>query len=83
MKIYEFKGNKNIIGPVIKKLRTQNKMSLATVSKQMELRGVITSPTTISRIENNLRFAADYEVLVLADIFKVSVDALYPKDILN
>ncbi|MBQ7446871.1 MAG: helix-turn-helix transcriptional regulator [Eubacterium sp.] len=79
MKIYWYNGSKNLIGPAVKKLRVSRKMTQVALAEQMQLRGVEIGPLVILRIEKGLRFVTDYEVRALADVFRVSLDDLYPE----
>ena len=78
MKIYWYNGSKNVIGPVVRKLRVERNMTQKALAEQMQLRGVEIGDLVILRIEKGLRFVTDYEVRALADVFHVDVKDLYP-----
>jgi len=72
MKIYDFNGEKNICGPRVKELRKKLKLTQEQVAAKLQIEGVIVERDCVSRIEIGDRFVADYELLVLAKILKVS-----------
>ena len=78
MKIY-WSGNdnsKNIIGKKVKLLRKQHKLTQKALAEKLQLEGHEFSDLTILRIEQGTRFVPDYEVLALADFFKIPTDDL-------
>lgn len=81
MKIYWNGKTKNIIGPQIKKLRKQRKLTQQGLAIKLQLEGHEFSDLTILRIEQGSRFVPDYEVVILADFFQVSTDALLKNEI--
>ena len=76
MKIYDFNGKKNICGDRIHEARVRHKLTQADLAAQLQCRGVIIERDSISRIEIGTRFVADYELRILAEILRVSVDWL-------
>ncbi len=76
MKIYWNGKSKNIIGPKIKELRKASGLTQKELAEKLQLEGHEFSDLTILRIEQGLRFVPDYEVLILADFFSISVDEL-------
>jgi len=76
MKIYWNGNSKNIIGERVKQLRLKQKISQRTLAARLTLSGLEFSDLTILRIEQGTRFVPDYEVVVIAEYFKVSTDYL-------
>ncbi|MBQ7871104.1 MAG: helix-turn-helix transcriptional regulator [Oscillospiraceae bacterium] len=76
MKIYWNGNSKNIIGPVIRRLRKEQGYTQSALAARMQLRGFDVSDLTILRIENGTRFVPDYEVKALAEILNVSYETL-------
>ena len=76
MKIYDFNGSKNICGERVKEARKKLKLSQENLAAKMQIEGVIIERDSISRIEIGTRFVADYELLVLCKILKVSPEYL-------
>ena len=72
MKIYDFNGRKNICGERVKKARRKLKLSQQMLAAKLQLSGVIIERDSVSRIEIGTRFVADYELLALSKILKVS-----------
>ena len=64
-------GDKNIAGPVIRKLRRERGMSQSQLAIQLQLRGFSCSRDTVKRIETGTRFLYDRELLLLSDVFGV------------
>lgn len=80
MKIYDYHGKKNICGERIKEARGKAGITQSDLAARLQIRGIIIERDSISRIETGTRFVADYELLELADILKVSVTWLLGKD---
>ena len=67
MKIYWNGTSKNIIGPKVRKLRTEQGLSQAALAGRLQLLGMECSDLTILRIEQGSRFVPDYEVAILSE----------------
>ena len=80
MKIYWDGKSKNIIGPKIKELRKNRKLTQKALAEKLQLEGYEFSDLTILRIEQGKRFVPDYEVAILAKFFDVSTDELLNRD---
>ena len=76
MKIYWNGKSKNIIGNNVKTLRKRMGITQKTLAEKLQLEGHEFSDLTILRIEQGKRFVPDYEVVILADFFKVSTEDL-------
>ena len=76
MKIYWNGSSKNIIGNKLKSLRKSNGLTQKELAEKLQLLGHEYSELTILRIEKGMRFVPDYEVLQLAEFFKISTDEL-------
>lgn len=76
MKIYWNGQSKNIIGDRIKALRVKKGLTQKSMAEQLQLLGHEFSDLTILRIEQGKRFVPDYEIVILADYFDVSVQYL-------
>jgi transcriptional regulator with XRE-family HTH domain len=72
MKIYDYHGKRNVCGVKVKEARKRLKLSQEQLAAKMQLEEVILERDCISRIEIGTRFVADFELLVLAKILKVS-----------
>ena len=72
MKIYDFDGKKNICGKRVKEARKKLGLSQDDLAARRQVSGVIIERNSISRIESGARFVADYELLALSNILKVS-----------
>ena len=62
-------NSKNRIGKRVKELRIQKKLSQKGLAEQLQL-------LTILRIEQGTRFVPDYEVVAIAEFFRVSCEYL-------
>ena len=76
MKIYDYEGQKNIVGERIKQVRMSNKLSQGDLAAKLQIENVILEQKSISRIEKGDRFVADYELLVLSKVLNVTVEWL-------
>lgn len=73
MKIYDYKGRKNICGNRIREARTRQRMSQTTLAARLQVEGVILERDCISKAENNARIITDYEARAFAKALGVSV----------
>lgn len=72
MKIYDFDGKKNICGTRVKEARKHLKLSQEQLAAKLQVEGAIIERNSVSRIESGARFVADYELMILSKILKVS-----------
>ena len=79
MKMYDFRGRRNICGDRIREARQRARLSQPDLCRALQLAGVTVERDVISRIENGSRFVADFEVVAVAEILDVSVDWLLGK----
>lgn len=76
MKIYSYKGKKNLCGERIRMARLKKRISQKDLAAKLQVKGVTLERDCISRIEIGTRFVADYELKILAEILGVTVDWL-------
>lgn len=76
MKIYWNGESKNIIGNRLKALRVEQGISQRILAARLQTMGIEFNDLTILRIEQGKRFVPDYEIVAIADYFKVSTDYL-------
>jgi len=76
MKIYDFNGKKNICGERVKAARKKLNLSQEDLAAKLQLEGVIIERDSVSRIEIGTRFVADYEILILSKVLKVTPEYL-------
>lgn len=79
MKMYDFRGRRNICGDRIREARQRARLSQSDLCRALQLAGVTVERDVISWIENGSRFVADFEVVAVAEILDVSVDWLLGK----
>ena len=78
MKIYWDGKIKNLVGPRVKELRIQKKLTQKNLAIQLQLLGYEFNELTILRIEQQTRFVSDMELLALANFFEIEIKELYP-----
>ena len=76
MKIYDFNGKKNICGARVKEARRKADLSQENLAAKLQIEGVILERDSVSRIEIGTRFVADYELLALCKVLKVTPEYL-------
>lgn len=72
MKIYDYKGRKNVCGIRVYEARVKKRLTQSELSAQLQVRGVMLERDSISRIEIGTRFVADYEVVEMVKVLDVS-----------
>lgn len=76
MKIYSYKGKKNLCGERIREARQKLKLSQSELAAKLQTEGVILERDSISRIEIGTRFVTDYELRTFANALRVNVEWL-------
>ena len=72
MKIYDYKGRKNLCGDRVKEARARRKITQEDLAARLQIEGVTMERDSISRIEVGTRFIPDYEIPVFARVLGVS-----------
>ena len=73
MKIYSYKGRKNLCGDRIREARQKKRLSQSDLAAKIQVEGVIMERDSISRIEIGTRFI---ELKIFAKVLNVTVDWL-------
>ena len=76
MKIYSYKGKRNVCGEKIRAMRIKSRMSQSDLAARLQVEGVMMERDSISRIESGTRFVADFELCIFAQVFGVEVGSL-------
>lgn len=76
MKIYNYHGRKNVSGEQIRQFRIKNRLSQSELAARLQIKGVMLERDSISRIESGVRFVADYELYIFAEVLGVEVASL-------
>ena len=69
-------GNKNICGANIERIRKERGIKQATLVAKMQLAGVDINPSSLSKLEGQIRVASDIELKVIAQILGVTMEEL-------
>ena len=80
MKIYTYKGKKNLCGVRIRIERLKKRMTQMELAAKIQLQGITLERDSISRIEIGTRFVTDYELKLFAKVLNVTVDDLLEED---
>ena len=80
MKIYDYKGRKNLCGDRVREARARLNITQADLAAHLQVAGVIMERDSVSRIEIGTRFVTDYELSVLSDVLGVSVEWLLMRE---
>lgn len=81
MKIYDYNGKSNVIGPRIQEARKQLHYSQEVLAIKMQLENIEMTQKIISRIEKQERFVADFELIFFAKVLNVSISWLLGLDV--
>lgn len=76
MKIYDYKGRKNLFGNRVKEARARLNITQTDLAARLQVAGITMERDSVSRIEIGTRFVTDYELAVLAKILGVSMEWL-------
>lgn len=80
MKIYDYNGKANIVGPMIREARLKQHLTQDELAIKMQLENIEISQKGISRIEKQERFVADFELKVLCKVLKLDIDQLFSSE---
>lgn len=80
MKIYTYKGKKNLCGDRIRIEGLKKRMTQMELAAKIQLQGITLERDSISRIEIGTRFVTDYELKLFAKVLNVTVDDLLEED---
>ena len=69
-------GTKNICGANVERIRKQLGMSQSSLVSKMQLHGVDINPSSLSKLEGQIRSATDIELKALSQILKVPMEEL-------
>lgn len=72
----KYKDNLNLIGPILRKKRNEQHMSLEMLSSKLLLLDVNIPVTSLHKIENNQRTVRDYVICALAVALNIEVSDL-------
>jgi transcriptional regulator with XRE-family HTH domain len=70
----------NIVGPQIRKRRSELGWTQEELATRCQLKGLDISRGTLSQIEARLRCVTDDELLPLAQVLEVTTDSLFPAE---
>lgn len=69
-------GSKNLVGPRVRQLRKEAKLSQEQLMAQLQLLGMDSERGVVKRIENGDRAVNDLELRILSQFFRVSYSYL-------
>ena len=69
-------GDRNLIGARVELARKNQGMKQKDLIAQLQVSGVDMNASGLSKLEGQIRFVTDFELVALADILDVSVDWL-------
>jgi transcriptional regulator with XRE-family HTH domain len=71
----------NLVGPQVRKLRTQRDWTQATLAGKLQLAGWDVARESLAKLEARLRRVPDCELLFLAKVLNVKVPDLFPPNL--
>jgi len=69
-------GTKNICGANVERIRKQLGMKQTTLVAKMQLAGVDINPSSLSKLEGQIRIASDIELKAISRILGVTMEEL-------
>ncbi|MFA5263841.1 MAG: helix-turn-helix domain-containing protein [Opitutaceae bacterium] len=75
------KKPRNVVGPQIRVLRSRRGWSQPVLAAKCQLVGWDVSRDIIARIELRVRWVADFELMLLAQVLGVPVGSLLPRQV--
>lgn len=69
-------GSRNLVGARVEATRKSEGMKQKELLAQLQVQGVDMNASGLSKLEGQLRYVTDFELVALAKVFSVSVDWL-------
>lgn len=73
-------GDRNLIGARVKSARKKKGMKQKELLAQLQVNGVDMNASGLSKLEGQIRYVTDIELVALADILETSVDSLLGRE---
>ena len=73
-------GERNIVGVRVEKARKSINMKQKDLLTQLQVRGVELNASGLSKLEGQLRYVTDFELVALADVLGVSINWLVGRE---
>ena len=73
-------GDRNLVGNRVELVRQQKGMKQKELLAHLQVNGVDMNASGLSKLEGQIRFVTDVELVALADILEVSVDYLLGRE---
>lgn len=74
---------KNIFGTYIRIIRINSNISQENLVRELNLLGLNTTQTVISRIENGTRELYDYELYCICKVLNIDIKLFFDKDLIS
>ena len=69
---------RNFVGPTVRRLRSNLGITQAMLAARCQRLGWEISRESLAKIESQIRWVADFELLHLARVFEIEVSELFP-----
>ncbi len=69
-------GDRNLVGARVEAIRKKKRMKQKELLAQLQVRGVDMNASGLSKLEGQIRYVTDIELVALADILETPVDYL-------
>ncbi len=69
-------GNKNLVGQHIEQLRKNRNIKQKDLIMQLQQFGIDMNASSLSKLEGQIRFVSDFELVALSNVFGVTIDEL-------
>jgi transcriptional regulator with XRE-family HTH domain len=77
--IEDYTSHLNVIGPQVRKIRTQKGWTQNQLALKLQLFGWDTSRESVTRLESQARRVPDLELFIVAKVLGVKTDDLFPR----
>jgi len=72
-------GDRNIVGARIEETRKKMGMKQKDLLAQLQVKGLDMNASGLSKLEGQIRYVPDFELLAISEVLSVSVDYLLGK----
>lgn len=73
-------GDRNIVGERVEAARKQSGMKQKELLEKLQAKGINLNGSGLSKLEGQLRYVTDFELVALSDVLGVSIERLVGRD---
>ena len=69
---------RNVVGPQVRRIRSQRELSQAELAVRLQLAGLDWSRVALAKMESQIKKVSDAELFIIAKVLRVEMEELFP-----